>query len=223
MVLIYIQKSGDFIKPGKLRPKYIQKVLNPVSIPKAQSKWENDYPDLNWPMIWRLFKCLDIKNRIIDFHWKSIHNIVYTEYRLMRMGLSQVQGKCHFCKHHFETQSHLFYNCKMIYPLIKFIETLLRKVEITKDIPLQEKNMVLGFYEGSLEGLILGNIILIVTKWVIWKQRNKIKYEKINISLADIKRKVVFELKQCLNLRLNHKVKRIPNIDYYINILLQQI
>ena len=217
-------ETGNLIKPEKLRPKNIQKALNPVSIPKAQIKWENDYgEDLNWSLIWGLFKSLDVKNKIIDFHWKSVHNIVYTEYRLMRMGLSQVQGKCHFCKHHFETQSHLFYNCKIIYPLIAYIETLLEKVEITRNIPLQEQNMIIGFYEGSFEGLVLGNIILIVTKWVIWKQRNKIKYEKINISFTDIKRKVVFELKECLNLRLNHKVNRKPNIDSYIKILLGQI
>ena len=139
------------------------------------------------------------------------------------MGLSQIQGKCHFCKHHLETQTHLFYNCKKIYPLITYIENLFKKVEITKDILLQEKNMILGLYQGSVEELILGNIVLIVTKWVIWKQRNKIKYEKINISVAEIKRRVVFELKECLNLRLNHKVNRIPNIDNHIKILLANI
>ena len=217
-------KSGDFIKPEKLRLRNIQKVLNPLSVPKAQIKWENDYnEDFNWSLIWGILKTFDIKNKIIDFHWKSIHNIIHTEYRLMRMGLSQVQGKCHFCKHHFETQTHLFYNCKMIYPLITYIETLLAKVEITRVFTLHEKNMILGFYEGSLEGLVLGNIVLIVLKWVIWKQRNKIKYENMRISSIEIKRRVVIELKDCLNLRLKHKVNKNPNINGHIELLLSQI
>jgi hypothetical protein len=40
------------------------------------------------------------------------------------MGLSHVKGCCHFCKHHLETQQHLFYNCKIIFPVIQYIQTL---------------------------------------------------------------------------------------------------
>jgi hypothetical protein len=61
----------------------------------------------------------ELKNKTSEFQWKSIHNIIYTECRLNRMGLSQAQGCCHFCKHHLETQRHLFYNCKIIFPIFK--------------------------------------------------------------------------------------------------------
>jgi hypothetical protein len=40
------------------------------------------------------------------------------------MRLSQVQGCCHFCKTHLETQR-FFYGCKIIFPVIQYIQTLI--------------------------------------------------------------------------------------------------
>jgi hypothetical protein len=99
-----LSNSNNFNKPKDLKPKCIQKILNPHVLTKAKIKWENKYDnDINWGKIWGNLKKTYIKNKISEFQWKSIHNIIYTEHRLNRMGLSQVQGCCHFCKHHLET------------------------------------------------------------------------------------------------------------------------
>jgi hypothetical protein len=52
------------------------------------------------------------KQSIIQFQWKCLHNIVYSEYRLQKMGKSN--GRCHFCKNEIESLMHLFYRCHKI-------------------------------------------------------------------------------------------------------------
>ena len=48
-------------------------------------------------------------------------------------------------------------------------------------VNLNEKNMMFGFnIGGKLE--ILFNTLIIISKWSIWKARNKVKYDKININ-----------------------------------------
>ena len=44
--------------------------------------------------------------RILAFHWRIIHNALFTEHRLHLMGMSD--GICHFCKRETETVSQLF-------------------------------------------------------------------------------------------------------------------
>ena len=80
------------------------------------------------------------------------------------MGLSQVQGCCHFCKHHIETEQHLFYNCKIIFPVIQYIQTLFFEED---NITFDQQSMILGYDKA--------NILIYVAKWTILKQRNKIK------------------------------------------------
>ena len=71
------------------------------------------------------------------------------------MGLSQVQGCCHFCKHHPEVETqHLFYNCKIIIPVIQYIQTLFFEVD---DVTFDHKGTENGvtFKAEMKENLIL--------------------------------------------------------------------
>ena len=97
-----------------MKPKSIQKTLNPHVLPTTNVERGNYYEkDINWRKLWEnLGKKHTLK---IRFQMTSTHTIIYTECRLNRMGLSQVQGYCHFCKHHLDTQQHLFYNCKIYF------------------------------------------------------------------------------------------------------------
>jgi hypothetical protein len=64
----------------------IQKILNPHVLPKGKIKWENEYDnDINWGQILGNLKKTYLKNKISEFQWKSIHNILYTECKLNRM------------------------------------------------------------------------------------------------------------------------------------------
>jgi hypothetical protein len=47
------------------------------------------------------------------------------------------------------------------------------------NVKFDQQSMILGYDKGTEKGIILGNILIYVTKWTIWKQRNKIKYQNI--------------------------------------------
>jgi hypothetical protein len=57
------------------------------------------------------------------------------------MGLSQVQGCWHSRKHHIETQQPLFYNCKIIFPVIQYIQTLFFEED---NVKFYQQSMSLG-------------------------------------------------------------------------------
>jgi hypothetical protein len=61
--------------------------------------------------------------------------------------------------------------------------------------------MILGYDKGTEKGVILANILVYVTKWTIWKQRNKIKYQNIICKTATLIRISKAELKENLILR----------------------
>jgi hypothetical protein len=44
-----------------------------------------------------------------------------------------------------------------------------------------EKNMMFGFNMGGNHELLL-NTLIFISKWSIWKARNKVKYDKIHIN-----------------------------------------
>jgi hypothetical protein len=94
-----------------------------------------------------------------------------------------VKGCCHFGKHPPETQQHLFYNCKITFPLIQCIQTLFFEED---NITFDQHSMILGYDKGTEKGVILGNILIYVAKWTIWKQRNLILRQKINNTSPNI-------------------------------------
>ena len=61
--------------------------------------------------------------------------------------------------------------------------------------------MILGYDKGTEKGVILGNILIYVAKWTIWKQRNKIKYQNILCKTATLIRIFKDELKENIILR----------------------
>jgi hypothetical protein len=44
---------------------------------------------------------------------------------------------------------------------------------------IDKENLIIGVYEGEItEDLLLMNLVICILKWVIWKTRNYIKYNK---------------------------------------------
>jgi hypothetical protein len=48
-------------------------------------------------------------------------------------------------------------------------------------VNLNEKNMMFGFNMGGKHELLI-NALIFISKWYIWKARNKVKYDKIHIN-----------------------------------------
>ena len=46
---------------------------------------------------------------------------------------------------------------------------------------IHEKNMMFGFNMGGKHEFLL-NTLIFISKWFIWKTRNKVKYDKIHIN-----------------------------------------
>ena len=75
-------------------------------------------------------KRLDISNKIKEFQWKCIHNIIYTESRLRKKKVSN--GRCHLCKDSNiqEDLQHLFLKCNIVNRFISNITILLNTLDM---------------------------------------------------------------------------------------------
>jgi hypothetical protein len=62
------------------------------------------------------------------------------------MSLVDIQNSgilcCHLCKHHLDTQQHLFYNSKIIFPVIQYIQTLFFEED---NITIDQQSMIIYF------------------------------------------------------------------------------
>ena len=83
--------------------------------------------------------------------------------------------------------------------------------------------MILSYDKGTEKGILLGNILIYVAKWTIWKQRNKIKYQNILCKTATLIRIFKAELKEILILRQKYYQNTSPNIDKEINYIIQKL
>jgi hypothetical protein len=63
---------------------------------------------------------------------------------------------------------------------IKEIETIFNRSGLTATIEIKELNIMLGQYWGEDLEVIFNNVIFI-SKWEIWKIRNKVKYNQSRI------------------------------------------
>ena len=173
---------GKIINTKDVKIKIIQTILNKKSIPKCQDKWNNVYnEEFHWPKIWNNLKRLDSSNKIKEFQWKCNHNIIYTESRLRKMNLSN--GRCHLCKESNiqEDLQHLFFfKCIISNRFISNITILINTLNVGT-VNLNEKNMMFEFNMGGKHELLLHTLIFI-SKWSIWKARNKVKYDKTHIN-----------------------------------------
>ena len=102
------------------------------------------------------------KQSIIQFQWKCLHNIVYSEYRLQKIGKSN--GQCHFCKNKIESLMHLFYRCHKIKHVLDELKHIFNSI-FEKNIVLVENNLIIGVYEGEMtEDLLLMNLVICILK-----------------------------------------------------------
>jgi hypothetical protein len=81
-------------------------------------------------------------------------------------------------KNEIESLIRLFYRCHKIKHVLDEVKHIFNII-FEKNIVLVEENLILGVYEGEItEDLLLLNLEICILKWVIWKTRNYIKYNK---------------------------------------------
>ena len=105
-----------------------------------------------------------------------LHRVIHTEQKLALFGLSL--GLCKMCNVHQESLVHLLWDrpfakqiwCKII-PRIELY--LLNELDIELVNPIQ--TTLLGMYSFQSKTKLV-NTLIIETKWMIWKNRNDMKY-----------------------------------------------
>ena len=83
-----------------------------------------------------------------------------------------------FVKKEIDSIMHLFYRCHHIKQVSDELKHIFNII-FEKNIVLVEENVIIGMHEGEITAeLLLVNLIICISKWVIWKTRNDIKYNK---------------------------------------------
>jgi hypothetical protein len=106
-------KNKKILENSKLRLKEIQGYFVANRVPICQNKWDMHFDtELPWKCIWAVIYSNRANRKAKQLQFKLLYNIVYTEERLQRMGLS-LNGSCHFCKEK-KTLLHLFVHYKFV-------------------------------------------------------------------------------------------------------------
>lgn len=75
--------------------------------PACKAHWSSKFENINWEKTWLYPFKYSISNKIIETHWKIVHNIYSTNLYIARF--TDKEDKCVFCNAEVETLSHLFY------------------------------------------------------------------------------------------------------------------
>ena len=105
------------------------------------------------------------ENKIIEFQYKILHQIIGTNKLLYKMGKT-TSPNCEHCMMHFETIEHLFYNCFVVR---NFWMNLFSKWNMYKktDIKPSKKDILLGMeFQTSIHEIPVNILLLYGKKYV---------------------------------------------------------
>ena len=123
-----IDSNKKVIFPNNLKLKEIQYVLNKRTTAKCEEKWQTYFTsEINFSFVWQNIYNALVPNKVKEFQWKCVHNIIYTESKLQSMRLSN--GRCHFCTDNIENLNHLFFHCPSVKHLIGFAQETINSIE----------------------------------------------------------------------------------------------
>ena len=176
---LHLSDKKSTITVKRITHSLIHNINNSDMSPRSQYKWEQFLEiesDFKWENVWTM-KQIPLFPKIIDFQWKSLHDILYTESRLRNCRLSN--GKCHFCKSKDEDQIHLFFECPFLFTVKQRLNNIVNTILKNKLSVVNKASVILGshYKDISRKETNLHNFIILIYKWTIWKIRNTIKYE----------------------------------------------
>ena len=183
---------------------------------KSKSYWKEKFknPNLDFDL-W--FTCnlnsSIIPRKCIDFNWKIFHGKICTETILKKMKFSD--GICCVCNNEIENVDHLLLKCQGIDVVWKYIENIIMKFMKTKII-LNEKIILGGILKESFECEVV-NLMLSIARYIIWKRRNRIKYEQNILNIDACIKWINYEVK--LQIKILLKVKQIVKSKTKVEVL----
>ena len=153
---------------------------------KCFNYWKNKLDDEN--IDWDTWISANIANKItprncLDFSWKILHGLINTESKLKIMKLSN--GICKMCtSNSSEDLMHLLNECKHARIIWKNIQYIFDKWGV--GLKIDSNHIITGFRPRNLtpEADFI-NAILSITRFHIWKIRNRVKYGQENITIQE--------------------------------------
>ena len=196
-------------KKLKLKDLYNQ-CLYPVSIPTCV---------ITWSRIFQIEPSLDNMfsyNHFIhhkksqELHWKILHRAIYSEEKLRLMNKSN--GICKLCNIENETLCHLFHQCSKISNIWPKIHKVITNVT-GKTFPMDSIHIMLGYNKtiiGDEITRIMYNYFVFITKWLIWKHRNNVKFGTTNLQTSEFIYNETIKLckDEAENIRKSYKWKK---------------
>lgn len=111
-----------------------------------------------------------LERKVREFKWKLINRCLTTEAKLKHIAHSD--GTCKLCGIEKEDEEHIL-NCESQGEYWNYVNRCMSKI---KDIPMNEKLLVIGYAISDVEGNVI-NCIIEEAKWVAWKRRCIVRYE----------------------------------------------
>ena len=165
---------------------YNQMITIKVEVPTSEMYFSTCFEDqnLDWQFYYKMpFICtIDTYSR--SFQMKVLHNIIYTNEKLYRIGKVE-SAMCTFCNRYIETLNHLFYDCTFVQQFWKNVNEIFLKKLI--DVVLTAKDVILGFKSEHNDG-VLFNHLLIMGKQCIYTARMK----NVKPEITGFKNKVAY-------------------------------
>ena len=165
----------------ELTSKDIYDIFNLSGAPTIPSQryWSNKLSrdDIDWDTFFHV----NINNKfmprnVADFNFKCVHGLNRTGIKLKAMKLGV--GTCSTCRIKDENLEHILYECNNSGFIWNVVENFLKNTFEDNSIILSKSEVLTGFWSDIISHkLLLINVIISITKFHIWKMRNKTRYD----------------------------------------------
>ena len=125
-----------------------------------------------------------------DFNWRLTNGLVNFNSKLRHMkhkdGTLYHNGNCMVCKRDniLENGIHCLYECPNSKQIWLKVERILSHIQ-GKRVTITSQQALSGFWENGVDDeVLLGNMIMGVTRYHLWKVRNSIQFDEKQIDLS---------------------------------------
>lgn len=201
-----LQLKPDF-DLEKSTTKEIYNILrNSVFVPpKVQEN--NVYCHISFKSVWANINDAFIEPIHRDTAWRIAHNVLPVHSYLYKINVTN-DPTCILCNNQVETFSHLFFNCTVVKPSILYIDQIFTHM-LGHNYQLTENAIVFNY--ATPTGYIFTDKLLYYMisciKHIIWRKRNSMKHDRINVSSNNI----LYQFKNELKHRCKTDYQRLNN------------
>ena len=178
------QKCWRVILSGN---KNVTKVLNESGdAPTAVSRWNSLFENLNWNIIFPLTYRTTMDTRLRWFQTRLMHRILPTNKYLFMCKLID-SPLCSFCDQEQDSLSHIFWSCPEIYAFWMSLQDYIHdKCAHTSNFLFSEELILFGVQNRVHSDLVM-DLIILQTKFYIWKCKIQRKLPRIPILIQILK------------------------------------